>query len=94
MITQDAFTIGKMRIKSVLSKMKFLSKSQSKRLYIQLDSRLQYRAIIYSSRGQKIHSSTNQSVLEVEALQPGIYLLEIQDLNSGNRIIERIYKDY
>ncbi len=30
MITQDAFTIGKMVIKSVLSKMNFLSKSQSK----------------------------------------------------------------
>ena len=29
MITQDAFTIGKMVINSVLSKMNFLSKSQS-----------------------------------------------------------------
>jgi len=53
---------------------------------------LKYDANLYDLNGRLISSTTNKSVIEIQALALGIYLIEIKDLDSGQKVIKKIIK--
>lgn len=63
------------------------------RIFIEVDSHLRYKTTLYDLSGKFIHSSKNTEVIDVKTLVDGIYLLEIQELSTGERIIEKIFKN-
>jgi len=59
---------------------------------IDVSSSLDYKASLYTLDGKLIHSTLNQTRIETESLAAGTYLLEIKDLKSGEKILERLVK--
>ena len=59
---------------------------------IDVSGNLKYDATIYDLQGRLIVSTTNQSAIQIQTLPQGTYLLEIKDLNSGHKVLERIVK--
>ena len=59
---------------------------------IDVPANLKYEANLYDLNGKVIISTTNKSVMEIQTLPLGIYLLEIKDLDSGQKIIDKIVK--
>ena len=57
---------------------------------IDVTGQLNYQVSIYNPEGKLMISSNNSSQLNVEAMPIGSYILQIQDLNSGQKIVERI----
>ncbi len=57
---------------------------------IDVDGELSYQAKLYNINGQFLKTMNNDRQLEVTTIPKGIYMLEIQDLNSSQKIIERI----
>ena len=53
---------------------------------------LKYRTNIYDLNGRLISSSKNKSVIEIQTLSLGLYLIEITDLDSGHKVVEKIIK--
>ena len=53
---------------------------------------LNYEATIFDLQGRLIISTTNQSVIDVQTLPQGMYLIVIKDLDSGQKVIEKIIK--
>jgi N-acetylneuraminic acid mutarotase len=59
---------------------------------IDVTGNLKYDANLYDLNGRVIISTTNESVIEIQTLPLGIYLIEIKDLDSGQKIIDKIIK--
>ena len=59
---------------------------------IDVPENLKYQTNIYDLNGRLISSSKNKSVIEIQTLPHGIYLLEITDLNSDHKVVEKIIK--
>jgi len=59
---------------------------------IDVPGNLKYQANLYDLNGSVIISTTNKSVMEIQTLPLGIYLLEIKDLDSGQKVIDKIIK--
>ena len=59
---------------------------------IDVPGNLNYDANIYDLNGRVIISTTNKSVIEIQTLPLGIYLIEIKDLGSGQKVIDKIIK--
>lgn len=57
---------------------------------IQVGGLSNYKATLYDLNGRIIDSSKNTLLFNIQTEQSGFYLLEIVDINSGIRIIERI----
>jgi len=57
---------------------------------LQVDGLSNYKATLYNLNGRIIDSSKNTALINIQTEQSGFYLLEIVDINSGKRIIERI----
>ena len=53
---------------------------------------LKYHTNIYDLNGRLISSSKNKSVIEIQTLPLGVYLIEITDLDSGHKVVEKIIK--
>ncbi len=53
-------------------------------------SQLSYRATLYNLQGMLVASYQNQKTIPVSFLPEGIYLLVIQDLDSENKIVEKV----
>ena len=53
---------------------------------------LNYEATIFDLQGRLIISTINQSVIDVQTLSQGMYLIVIKDLDSGQKVIEKIIK--
>lgn len=62
------------------------------RINIIIEGQLNFKSSIYSLTGELMVTTTNITQINVNALATGIYLLEIQDLNTGERIVEKIIK--
>ena len=60
---------------------------------IDVSGNLKYRANVYNTEGKLIISTTNQSVIDIQTLPQGMYLLEIKDLRSNQKIVEKIIKE-
>ena len=59
---------------------------------IDVPENLKYQTNIYDLNGRLISSSKNKSVIEIQTLPHGIYLIEITDLNSDHKVVEKIIK--
>lgn len=59
---------------------------------IDVPGNLNYEANLYDLNGRLMISTTNKSAIEIQTLAPGIYLLEIEDLDSGQKVIDKIIK--
>jgi N-acetylneuraminic acid mutarotase len=59
---------------------------------IDLPKNLNYQANLHDLNGRLISSMTNKSVIEIQTLPLGTYLIEIKDLDSGQKVIEKIIK--
>ncbi len=57
---------------------------------IKVDGQLNFEVNLYDITGKKIMAETNSSYLDVKSIQSGIYLLEIRDLSTNQKIVERI----
>lgn len=59
---------------------------------ISVSGALRYRSNLYSLGGKLIQSTTNERRIYIHDLMLGTYLLEIKDLDSNQRVVERIVK--
>ena len=59
-------------------------------LNIDIQGTLDYTIRIFDVEGKPISIHNSYRFIEVDRFDAGVYLLEITDLNSGKRIIERI----
>ncbi len=57
---------------------------------IKIDGQLSFQSTLYNMEGKFIKSNSNTDRIEVNSIPNGIYFLEIKDLKTGERIIERI----
>ncbi len=57
---------------------------------IDLVGQLDYQCALYNMEGKLIKAETNNQVLQISEIASGSYLLEIKDLKSSSRIIERL----
>ena len=57
---------------------------------IDVKGKLDFRVKLYDLDGRLIHTATNSSQIMIESFSTGTYLLEIKDLNSSQKIIERM----
>ena len=62
------------------------------RINIDVPGNLNYSANLYDLNGRVIMSTTNKSVIEISNLPLGMYLIEIEDLDSGQKVIDKIIK--
>ena len=60
------------------------------KINIDAEGLLNYQTNLYDITGQLIQTDTNSADLLLDKIPSGTYLLEVQDLRSGQRIIERI----
>ena len=59
---------------------------------IDVPKNLNYKANLHDLNGRLISSMTNKSVIEIQNVPHGIYLVEITDLDTGQKIIDKIIK--
>jgi len=59
---------------------------------IDVPGNIKYDANLYDLQGRLIISTTNKSVIEIQTLPLGIYFIEIKDLDSGQKVIDKIIK--
>jgi N-acetylneuraminic acid mutarotase len=59
---------------------------------IDVPTNLKYHTNIYDLNGRLISSSKNNSIIEIQTLPLGVYLIEITDLDSDYKVIEKIIK--
>jgi len=59
---------------------------------VAIDGSLNFSATVYNLKGQLLINVRNLSKIQIESLANGAYILEIKDLATGKRVIERIVK--
>ncbi len=72
------------------NEIKIFPNPTSDKINIEVSGKLNYKVNIFTLNGELIQSSKNQSIIDVENIAAGSYLLEITELISGKNIIERI----
>ena len=62
--------------------------------FIKIDviGNMEYKVSIYNLEGRLIFSSMNAKLIQTQSWQQGTYIIEIQDLKSGQTVIEKIVK--
>lgn len=59
-------------------------------IYLDFKGTLNFKVTVYTMGGQLMFSSENPDRLDVSSYDQGTYLLEITEMNSGKRILDRI----
>ena len=59
-------------------------------LYIDVLGELNFQVNLYSLVGQRIISESNSNQIDVNSIPHGTYLLEIEDVKTGQRLVEKI----
>ena len=62
-------------------------------IYLDVDGNLDYQASLYDMKGKLIKTSKNMSQLTINSIPSGSYLLVINDIESGQKIVDRIVID-
>jgi len=57
---------------------------------IKVDGQLNFSSRLYDIEGKRILSSRNTKLIRVNSIPTGMYLLEIKDLTSGQKVVKRI----
>lgn len=60
------------------------------RINIDVDGQMNYKATIYDLEGKLISESNNRTTIDITTLSQGTYLLKILDIDSGQKVVERI----
>lgn len=60
---------------------------------VKIDGKLDYQSNLYTIDGKLMLSTINTPILTLESVNSGLYLLEIIDRDTGNRVVERIIID-
>lgn len=61
-------------------------------IYIEVEGSANFKSTLFDINGRLLKESINQSVLEIDSMKPGTYLLEIEDRLTGQKFVERIVK--
>ncbi|KAA3623048.1 MAG: T9SS C-terminal target domain-containing protein [Bacteroidetes bacterium] len=61
-------------------------------IHIDVPAQLQFEAVIYDVNGKKLLSAKNESMIQIESLPGGFYLVEINDLDSAEKVVKKIVK--
>ncbi len=61
-------------------------------IFIKVTGNLNFKTTLYNLTGKQIMTAFNPNFLHLKSIPEGVYLLEIKDLNSNDKIIERIVK--
>jgi len=59
---------------------------------IEVTGQLKYQSVIFTVDGKELMRATNETILHVESLTSGTYLLEIIDLDTKQKIVKKIVK--
>lgn len=59
-------------------------------IYIDIEGDLNFKVSLYNLQGKMMKTETNLNQLRITSIPSGVYLLEIKDVSSGLRVIERI----
>ena len=59
---------------------------------IDVSGDLKYEATIFDLQGRIMIRKTNQTAIDIQALPHGIYLIEIKDLDSDQKVIKKLMK--
>ena len=62
-------------------------------IYIKVHGKLDYQTRLYQLNGALISRMTNPTRLDAQTLPPGIYMLELEDLDTGQKVVEKILKE-
>ena len=57
---------------------------------LDVTGQLNFKVTLYDIHGSKLLSANNPDRIIIDNLSAGLYLLEVRDINTGQRIIERI----
>ena len=57
---------------------------------IEVAGKLIFKASLYDLKGKLMTTTQNKNLISITSIPTGTYLLEIQDLRSGQKIVERI----
>ena len=57
---------------------------------IDVRGQLNFKATLFDLEGRIIESTINSSTLEVHTIPRGTYIMEVKDLRTGNKIVERM----
>ncbi len=72
------------------SKIKFYPNPVSDKLYIQVEDQLSFRVSLFNLSGMQIFSFKNKRFIDISSISYGTYLLEINDLTSGKKLVDKI----
>jgi len=64
----------------------------SDRIFIDIEGGLEYQTRLVDLEGRVISVSKNSSIINVTSLLNGCYLLTIEDVNTGDRVIKKLVK--
>lgn len=59
-------------------------------IIIDVKGQLEFSACLYDLNGKLVMKAKNEKILSVQSIPSGTYLLEIQDLKTGQKIVEKI----
>ncbi len=57
---------------------------------INIQNQINFKASIYDLNGKLIKEAINENQIQINTMPAGIYLLEIKDLQTGQRVVEKI----
>ncbi len=61
-------------------------------IHIDVDGSIDYKSTLIDVKGTRLHESINQNTINIQDFASGIYILEIKDLKTGQKIVERVVK--
>lgn len=61
-------------------------------IYITIEGRLDFEAKVYDLKGRLITRVQNPTILNIDLLSDGTYILELTDKKTGQKIVERVVK--
>lgn len=61
-------------------------------LQIKVTGELSFQVSLFNLQGQLVHRSANLNIVQLEHISDGTYIVEIQNLNTGERYLERVVR--
>lgn len=62
----------------------------SDQLIIKIDGQLNFKVSLFDLSGKQVFYSKNERIIDVNSIPQGTYLLEIEDIKSGKKVVDKI----
>jgi hypothetical protein len=62
----------------------------SDRLNLEIEGQLSFKVSLFDLNGKQVFTAQNERIIDVSSLSKGTYLLELEDLKSASKIIDKI----